>query len=65
MLALGQWAGQETPLVPSQPAVLTQLLSSRGTELALISSIYRICLSVPQHLQLHALSLSTLDLTRE
>lgn len=32
MLALGQWAGQETPLVPSQPAVCTQLAVIWGNE---------------------------------
>lgn len=26
MLALGQWAGQETPLFPGQPAVFPQLV---------------------------------------
>lgn len=32
MLALGQWAGQETPLLPGQPAVFTQLIVIRGNE---------------------------------
>lgn len=65
MLALGQWAGQETPLFPGQPAVFTQLVVIRGMKLTLISSIYCICLSAPQHLKLHALYLSTLDLMRK
>lgn len=32
MLALGQWAGQETPLLAGQPAVFIQLVVIWGNE---------------------------------